>query len=200
MKKVLIPKDEAQLKEWVSLLDRGVGVPFRYVAVGNQVALEVEAKDAEQILGITDDAIPTPAPATPPKKKRLPRWARIALWVLGVWTVLAIILPKGSDDKVSTAPPTITPIDSATQRRELIERQFSVWDGSHTGVTQAIKASMNDPKSYDHVETVFWDRGDYLLIRTRFRGKNAFGGVILNTVNAKVDFQGNVLDIALQEE
>lgn len=201
MKKVLIPKDEAQLKEWVSLLDRGAGVPFRYVAVGNQVAIEVDAKDAEQILGITGDTTATPAPAPQTKKKRLPRWARIALWVLGVWTLLAIILPKGSDEpEVSTAPPMATPIDSATQRRELIERQFSVWDGSHPGVTRAIKASMNDPKSYDHVETVFWDRGDYLLIRTRFRGKNAFGGVILNTVNAKVDFSGNVLDIALQEE
>lgn len=199
MKKVLIPKDEAQLKEWVSKLQDN-GIAFTYVSVNYSVAIEVEAKDAEHILGITDDATPTPAPA-PQKKKRLPRWARIALWVLGVWTVLAIILPKGSDEpEVSTAPPVATPIDSATQRRELIESQFSVWDGSHIGVTKAIKASMNDPKSYDHVETVFWDRGDYLLIRTRFRGKNAFGGVILNTVNAKVDFQGNVLDIALQEE
>lgn len=200
MKKVLIPKDEAQLKEWVAALN-DAGIPFSYVEADGKEAILLEEKDAAHILGLANAiTTPTPAPALQ-KKKRIPRWARIALWVLGVWTLLAIILPKGSDEpEVSTAPPMATPIDSATQRRELIERQFSVWDGSHPGVTRAIKASMNDPKSYDHVETVFWDRGDYLLIRTRFRGKNAFGGVILNTVNAKVDFSGNVLDIALQEE
>lgn len=200
MKKVITPRDAAQLQEWARALN-DAGIPFSYVEADGKEAIMLEEKDAAHILGLANAiTTPTPAPA-PPKKKRLPRWARIALWVLGVWTVLAIILPKGSDEpEVSTAPPMATPIDSATQRRELIESQFSVWDGSHPGVTRAIKASMNDPKSYDHVETVFWDRGEYLMIRTRFRGKNAFGGVILNTVNAKVDFQGNVLDIALQEE
>lgn len=193
MKKVLIPKDEAQLKEWVSLLDRGAGVPFRYVAIDGQVAIEVDEKDVGEILGIADLA----TAQEPPKKKRLPRWARITLWVLGVWTVLAIILPKGADNttETTTEESAPAPIDSAALRREMIERQFSAWDGSHIAVTQAIKASMNDPKSYDHVETRFWDMQDHLVIRTKFRGANAFGGVILGSVYAKVDLQGNILEI-----
>ncbi|MFP4356241.1 MAG: hypothetical protein ACLFUJ_14070 [Phycisphaerae bacterium] len=84
------------------------------------------------------------------------------------------------------------------ERKERIESGFSAWDGSHRGLTKVIKASMNDPKSYDHVETVYWDQGDHLIVRTTFRGKNAFGGVVANWVKAKVDLDGNVLAIIEQ--
>lgn len=83
----------------------------------------------------------------------------------------------------------------AKMRKEQLERQFSGWDGSHKELTSLIKASMNDPGSYKHVETVYWDKGDHLIVRTKFRGKNAFGGIVLNWVKAKVDLDGNVLEI-----
>ncbi len=54
---------------------------------------------------------------------------------------------------------------------------------------------MNDPDSYDHVETVYWDMGDYLVVRTTYRGKNAFGGVVVNWVKAKVNLDGNIIEI-----
>jgi len=57
---------------------------------------------------------------------------------------------------------------------------------------------MNDPDSYDHVETVYWDRGDHLVVRTTFRGKNAFGGIVKNSVKAKVSLDGQVLQIIEQ--
>jgi hypothetical protein len=44
---------------------------------------------------------------------------------------------------------------AAQERREMIEKQFSAWNGSHLGLTRFIKDHMNDPKSYDHVETVY---------------------------------------------
>lgn len=84
------------------------------------------------------------------------------------------------------------------ERKERIERGFSAWDGSHRGLTKIIKASMNDPKSYEHVETVYWDMDDHLVVKTTFRGKNAFGGVVPNWVKAKVDLDGNVLAIIEQ--
>jgi len=80
-------------------------------------------------------------------------------------------------------------------RKELVEKQFSAWDGSHRGLTKAIKESMNDPSSYDHVETRYLDRGDHLIVTTIFRGKNAFGGVVKNSVTAKVDLNGNVIEV-----
>jgi hypothetical protein len=57
---------------------------------------------------------------------------------------------------------------------------------------------MNDPDSYKHVETVYSDMGDYLVVRTTFRGKNAFGGVVTNWIKAKVDLNGNVISVIEQ--
>jgi hypothetical protein len=54
---------------------------------------------------------------------------------------------------------------------------------------------MNDPKSYEHADTKFWDMGDHLVVTTTYRGKNAFGGVVKNWVKAKTDLDGNVLEI-----
>src|SRR3989304_3204559 len=42
-------------------------------------------------------------------------------------------------------------------RRAQIEKQFSVGDGSHPGLTALIKKSMNDPGSYEHIKTVYKD-------------------------------------------
>jgi hypothetical protein len=83
----------------------------------------------------------------------------------------------------------------ATERRQRIESQFSKWDGSHPGVEKAIKKSMHNPASYEHVETRFADRDDHLAIITKFRGTNEFGGVVMNSAKAKVDLEGNVLSL-----
>lgn len=82
-----------------------------------------------------------------------------------------------------------------TERQILIEKQFSAWDGSHPELERMIKDAMNDPDSYEHIETVYWDLQDHLVIRTTYSGKNAFGGRVKNWVKAKVDFYGNVLEI-----
>ncbi len=80
-------------------------------------------------------------------------------------------------------------------RKKQIEAQFSAWDGSHRNLERAIEQSMNDPDSYEHVETVYWDMKSHLVVKTTFRGKNAFGGLVINWVKAKVDLDGNVLAV-----
>ena len=52
--------------------------------------------------------------------------------------------------------------------------------------------------SYKHNETVWWDRGDHIVVRTSFRGKNAFGALVLNSVKAKCDVDGTVVSIIEQ--
>ncbi|WP_305465415.1 hypothetical protein [Photobacterium leiognathi] len=84
---------------------------------------------------------------------------------------------------------------AAKERMQIIERQFSPWDGSHNNLERLIKKAMNDPDSYEHDETVYWDKGDYLIVRTTYRGKNVFGGVVRNFVKAKVSLNGDVLQI-----
>lgn len=80
-------------------------------------------------------------------------------------------------------------------RENLIKAGFSAWDGSHIELKRTIKESMNDPKSFEHVETTYADLGSHLVVLTRFRGKNAFGGVVLNSVKAKADLHGRIIEI-----
>lgn len=84
----------------------------------------------------------------------------------------------------------------AAQTRDInIRSQFSSWDGSHRNLERLIKKTMNDPDSYKHDETSYLDKGDYLIVITTFRGKNAFGGVVRESVKAKVSLDGQILKI-----
>jgi len=91
-----------------------------------------------------------------------------------------------------------SPTTYTESRDQLIKKQFSPWDGSHRALNELIKISMNDPGSYKHVDTVYWDRGDFIIVRTSFRGKNVFGAYVLNWVKVKVDLNGNILEIIEQ--
>lgn len=86
-------------------------------------------------------------------------------------------------------------LQALERRRANIKSQFSSWDGSHQNLERAIKNGMNNPKSYEHVETRFLDTGKAIIVTTRFRGTNAFGGIVSNSVVAEVDEQGNILSL-----
>ena len=81
------------------------------------------------------------------------------------------------------------------QEHTRIKSQFSPWDGSHNKLTGLIKSSMNDPDSYEHIKTTYSQKTDHLIVITKFRGKNAYGGYVINTIKAKVDLDGNVLKV-----
>jgi uncharacterized alpha/beta hydrolase family protein len=89
--------------------------------------------------------------------------------------------------------------DAATLQQEKIEKLFSPWDGSLRSLEKLVKSSMNDPDSYEHDKTMYWVKDGHLIVATSFRGKNKFGGVVRNAVKAKVDFDGNVIEILEQE-
>jgi hypothetical protein len=84
---------------------------------------------------------------------------------------------------------------AAETRIAQIKRQFSGWDGSHSNLERFIISGMNDPDSYEHDKTVYLDEGDHLIVQTSFRGKNGFGGVVRNSVTAKVSLNGKILEI-----
>jgi hypothetical protein len=84
--------------------------------------------------------------------------------------------------------------DSISKRNNQIKAQFSAWDGAHIQLERAIKKGMNDPSSYEHVQTLYNEYKDRLLISTTFRGNNAFGGKVVNTIKAYVDLNGNIIE------
>ncbi|MCA9365020.1 MAG: hypothetical protein KC736_03955 [Candidatus Moranbacteria bacterium] len=108
-------------------------------------------------------------------------------------------IPNAQEIKESTTEPEVKVETEEEKRKKMIEDQFSVWDGSHIELTKIIKKSMNDPKSYEHVETTYTDMGDYLIVNTVFRGKNAFGALVKNTVKAKVSLDGKDVEILNQQ-
>lgn len=151
---------------------------------------------------ISDQALTCPnCGASSPTKAQLKQNQIIVGGCLSVLAIpfiliaLVYVLPKaettGNNPALQKTSPKLT-------RTQILDKQFSAWDGSHPGLTSHIKSSMNDPKSYEHVETKYWDREKYLIVQTTFRGKNAFGGVVLQSIKATVDLSGNVLDILEQ--
>jgi len=108
--------------------------------------------------------------------------------------------------------PELTPEQIAEQlHTEWVEAQFSAWDGSHTALKDLIKENMNDPKSFEHVETKFLVLSTQELVDTvgqgeigdmyvymKFRGNNAFGGLVLNEVEALSSYKNNYITIISQ--
>ena len=84
---------------------------------------------------------------------------------------------------------------AAEIRQENIQKLFSAWDGSNINLVVYVKQNMNDPKSFEHVETLYKDLGDKIMVSMEFRGKNAFGGVVKNKVIASIDINGNILEV-----
>ena len=80
-------------------------------------------------------------------------------------------------------------------RTEKIEAQFSPWDGSHRNLERLIKKAMNDPDSYEHDKTRYWDKGDHLIVRTDYRGRNGFGGMVRGHAEVKTTLNGEIIQI-----
>lgn len=117
----------------------------------------------------------------------------IAVGFIVVLAVLSQLISKNDD-----TPKKVK--SSEELRGEEISKLFSAWDGSLPSLERVIKDSMNDPDSYEHVGTVYSDHGDYLVVKTTFRGKNKFGGVVKNWVRAKVDLKGAIIEVIDQGE
>lgn len=84
-----------------------------------------------------------------------------------------------------------------------VKKQFG-WRGQHFDLEYLIEKSMNDPDSYEHIETHYRvvkyptnkNEPPFLLVTTKFRGKNAFGAKVTQQLTAKVDANtGTILKV-----
>lgn len=85
--------------------------------------------------------------------------------------------------------------ETESMRQDLVRLAFSPFDGSHRKLVEFVKSTMNDPKSFEHVETKYVDQGQTLLVTMTFRGSNSFGGIIKDQIIAIVDLEGKVLQV-----
>lgn len=82
---------------------------------------------------------------------------------------------------------------------DAFQGNFSGWDGSYRPLEKLIKNNMNDDSSYKHVATVYQlilNKDPHAIVKTTFRGTNAYGGVVKQTIAARVDVRtGEVVSI-----
>jgi hypothetical protein len=106
---------------------------------------------------------------------------------------------KAAADKVA-AEKKAAAEKAAADYKEWVNNQFSAWDGSHVYLVNLVKENLNDPKSFQHVKTVYWDKGSYLIVKMTYRAKNAFGALILQNVTAKSDYKTDTITITSQND
>ena len=70
-----------------------------------------------------------------------------------------------------------------------LSAQFSAWDGSHIELVNAVKQTLIDKKSFNHIKTNYQSN----LVAMKFKAKNSFGGYIVKIVVAKLDAEGNLI-------
>lgn len=182
----LVPKNSAEREAWVAKLNEA-GIPYRMEKTLGMYSLYVDADAAERVLGVEK-----------PKPWKL--WKKMAAWAAGIMLLLALCTPKGTTT-TEPEPKQLSPAEQAAAdslaaiaaRKEKIQAQFDPWDGSHVGLTMALKKQLNDADSYEHVNTDVHDMGEKLVIKCTFRAANGFGAKMLNSYYAEVDLDGNVL-------
>lgn len=120
------------------------------------------------------------------EKQKRPVWKTVFYVFLGL-TLLGVLSRVINDSPESVQKP------ASETRVDRIKKAFSQWDGSQSNLVEWVKSSMNDPKSFDHLETVYREKGDSLFVIMQFTGKNAFGGVVKNTATCWTDLDGNII-------
>lgn len=106
---------------------------------------------------------------------------------VGVFALLLIIIVviaaiTGSFDEETPEEAAKRAAEEAKQKKFGLHC-LSSWDGSHRNFKDLVKNRMNDPDSFEHVETKVTPvkaNGRHVVIM-RFRGRNAFGGMVENT-------------------
>ena len=97
--------------------------------------------------------------------------------IFGVLVALVLIgyFTGGSDKKTASTP---------------VEPKFkclSAWDGSYPDLKRYTKKILKDPKSFEHDSTVITPIvNDEQAVYMTYRAKNSFGGVVVESIGAKI--------------
>lgn len=187
-------KTSQELDQWIHTLQKNHVV---YNKQGKTISLD--PRDAEEFLNWS-----------PPKK--LDKWkiigaVAVSLFLIGIFTQTPNDAAKNEPAAATTAEADtvglnpeqkkmMEEIAAEKARQEKIQSLFSAWDGSLTTLKTLVKNNLHNPKSFEHVETRYADKGDHLIVVMQYRGENAFGAIRLASVTAKVDATtGTVLEI-----
>lgn len=127
------------------------------------------------------------SPSTAANHKPKSKVGLLALIFLGLVFLFPLVAPDSSDNKASSNEKAATVSAPVIRDTNAPENFLSGWDGSNRELVRLVKSGMNDPDSFEHVETRFTDNGDSLSLLMTFRGKNGFNATVTNKVSADLD-------------
>lgn len=131
-----------------------------------------------------------PTPANSASKKPKSKAGLLLAIAVGLIFLFSIFAPDSNNDYTAEAQPA-TPTVAATPEPVIDpnapQNFISGWDGKNIELVNLVKSGMNNPKSFEHVETRFNDNGDSLKLYMTFRGTNGFGAIVTNKISADLD-------------
>ena len=96
--------------------------------------------------------------------------------------------------------PEPEPLTVEETKQKLIADQFSPVDGTHYYLEKMVVDNLNDPDSFEHIETRHSVNEDHMLIQMDYRARNGFNALIRKQVVAKADLQtGMILEIVSEK-
>lgn len=130
---------------------------------------------------------------------------KIILLVITLTTFIGCNL-KGPNQETQPVEPYDTSYRDSVYLKELqnyrpeisktqFEKHLSNWDGSLPSLVSFTKENLNNPNSFEHVETGYSIKEDYVKVRMIYRARNSFNALVKGSITAKVDGAGNLLDI-----
>lgn len=88
--------------------------------------------------------------------------------------------------------------DLIVDKQKQIENDIS-WDNSYRPLVKLVKDNMNDPDSFQHVETKYWKSPKTFVFKMIYRGKNVFGGVVTQKIRLEIDLKNNTMKTTEEE-
>ncbi|MBU9853032.1 hypothetical protein [Rahnella aceris] len=85
---------------------------------------------------------------------------------------------------------------------DAFQSNFSGWNGAYRPLEKLIKKSMNDDSSYKHVETnssLILGKDAHAVVKTTFKGTNAYGGVVTQQVAARVNLRTGDIENIIEQ-
>ena len=84
--------------------------------------------------------------------------------------------------------------------KKWIESQLSSWDGSNKQLKDITKQHLNNPDSFKHIKTVYYENKslDYIIIEMTFTAENGFGGTVTKVSMCKLLRNNKVEDFIIE--
>ncbi|MDD3770372.1 MAG: zinc ribbon domain-containing protein [Sulfuricurvum sp.] len=109
---------------------------------------------------------------------------QVLFWGILIILIIAV-LRSCSGDETKQVSKQVDPI----------ETHFSA-GGEHYELARMVKESMHNPDSYEFVSGEHWTNSNGNFASLKYRGTNAFGGIVTEEVVATLDENGNIVSIS----